>query len=340
MTDGDSFGYQLAFEEGLNLIRADNNMGKTTLLTSILYSLGWEGMLGPTRTPPFKPSATEEIEGAKGSRHRVLGSSASAELEGDLGAVITVERAIKSDSERSELVKTWRGRGLTDQGDVTKQGDYYAREPGAASRAAGYQSFLDSFIGWTMPLVSRFEGDPVPLYAEVVAPFLFVEQTRGWSRIAATVPRYLGIRDPDRRAVEFLLSMDSLTRSRERGDLIAQREEARAGWKAVVQGFSTRAEERGARISSLPENATASCLRTYPCRSNYWTGTSGEVSKPSSAAFGKKPPQRRTRCPAFPRSSRRSEPNSPRQKRKYLRCPGSWRRLPGTSASSPAKWRS
>ncbi|MFT3864080.1 MAG: hypothetical protein QM729_07400 [Solirubrobacterales bacterium] len=263
-TDSERFACRMNFGDGLTLIRAANNMGKTTLLTAILYSLGWEGMLGPSRTPPFKPSATNEIADPKGVRHGVLGSTVNAELEGDLGAAITVERAIKSETQKSELVRTWRGRAMTDPGDTPKAGDYYAREGGAATHEAGYQAFLADFIGWTMPMVSRWQGDPVPLYMEVIAPFLFVEQTRGWSRIAATVPRYLQIRDPERRAVEFLLSLDSLTRSRERDALIGQREEERAGWKAEVGAFSIRAGERGARVSSLPENATPSWPPSVP----------------------------------------------------------------------------
>src|SRR5258707_12147082 len=51
----------LRFSEGLNLVRAENNMGKTTVLMTILYALGWEGMLGPGRTVPFTPAVTSEI---------------------------------------------------------------------------------------------------------------------------------------------------------------------------------------------------------------------------------------------------------------------------------------
>lgn len=263
-TDSERFARRMSFGDGLTVIRAANNMGKTTLLTAILYSLGWEGMLSPSRTPPFKPSTTSEIASMKGPRHRVLGSTVNTEIEGNLGAAIAVERAIKSETQKTELVRTWRGRAMTDPGDTPKAGDYYAREGGAATHEAGYQAFLAEFIGWTLPMVSRWQGDPVPLYMEVIAPFLFVEQTRGWSRIAATVPRYLRIRDPERRAVEFLLSLDSLTRSRERDALLAQREEERAGWKAEVRSFSSRAAERGARVSSLPEDATPSWPPSVP----------------------------------------------------------------------------
>lgn len=263
-TDSERFACRMSFGDGLTLIRAANNMGKTTFLTAILYSLGWEGMLSPSRVPPFKPSATSEIADPKEARHRVLSSMVNAELEGSLGAAIAVERAIKSEIQKTELIRTWRGRAMTDPGDTPKAGDYYARGSGAATHEAGYQAFLADFIGWTMPMVSRWQGDPVPLYMEVIAPFLFVEQTRGWSRIAATVPRYLRIRDPERRAVEFLLSLDSLTRSTERDALIGQREDERAGWKAEVGSFSIRAGERGARVSSLPEDATPSWPPSVP----------------------------------------------------------------------------
>jgi hypothetical protein len=163
------------------------------------------------------------------------------------------------------LVKTWPSQILTDPGDVGAPGtDYYVRVGGAATREAGYQHRLAEFIGWALPQVSRWSGDPVPLYMEIVAPFLFIEQTRGWSRIAAIVPRYLQVRDPERRGTEFLLSLDSLTKAREYDELLSRREEVRAGWRGAAEAFVTRVEEAGARVTNLSPKPSPSWPPSAP----------------------------------------------------------------------------
>ncbi|HKB51662.1 MAG TPA: hypothetical protein VKC63_09545 [Solirubrobacterales bacterium] len=214
----------LRFSEGLNLVRAENNMGKTTVLMTILYALGWEGMLGPGRTVPFTPAVTSEIDDGE-HREAVLESSAITELAGAGGEVMTVQRAIRSEHERRELVHTWNGSVLSEAESAHERRDYYVREKGAARNEAGFHHRLAELIGWDLPEVASWDGSSVLLYTEVIAPLLFVEQTRGWSWIASVMPRYLRLRDPEQRATEFLLSLDSLTRAAERDILVARREE-------------------------------------------------------------------------------------------------------------------
>ncbi|PWQ92602.1 AAA family ATPase, partial [Leucothrix pacifica] len=40
-TDSD-YGFDCRFEDGLNIIRGDNSSGKSTLINSIIYSIGME----------------------------------------------------------------------------------------------------------------------------------------------------------------------------------------------------------------------------------------------------------------------------------------------------------
>ncbi len=256
VSEAKRFQGSFGFGDGLNLLRADNNMGKTTTLMSILYSLGWDGMLGPSRKVPFAGAVTTEIAESDG-RLRVLASSALAELEGEGGQQMTVRRSIKSETEKTELVRTWDGAALSEDGGDLETRDFYVRTKGAAQREAGFQHRLAEFVNWEIPQVSNWEGTTVPLYMETIAPFLFVEQTRGWSWIASVMPRYLRVRDPERRATEFLLSLQSLTKARERDSLLAKRDEMRAAWRSKAEEFVVRASEVGARVETLPREATA-----------------------------------------------------------------------------------
>jgi hypothetical protein len=245
----------LHFSEGLNLIRAENNMGKTTVLMTILYALGWEGMLGPGRTVPFTPAVTSEIYDGD-HREAVLESSAIAELAGAEGQVMSVQRAIRSERAHRELVQTWNGAALSEPEVAHTRHDYYVRERGAAKNEAGFHHRLAELIGWQLPEVASWDGSSVLLYTEVIAPLLFVEQTRGWSWIASVMPRYLRLRDPEQRATEFLLSLDSLTRAAERDTLMARREEARGAWRSTVEAFTNRVSDAGARVENLPIEAS------------------------------------------------------------------------------------
>jgi hypothetical protein len=257
ITEQGRFGYEGFFDDGLSFVRAENNMGKTTTLMAILYALGWEGMLGPGREVPLTPAVTSEIADSSGQRLLVLEASVTVELEGARGAKLTLRRPIVSDSERRELVHSWDGPALTVPSGDYESRDYYIRLPGAAQREAGLHHRLAQFMGWALPEVTTWDSGSVPLYTEILAPFLFVEQTRGWAWIASVMPRYLRVRDPERRAIEFLLSLDSLTRARERDGLLAQRDELRSDWRSTVDAFRGRVNEIGGLLENVPRDPTA-----------------------------------------------------------------------------------
>ena len=251
-TEAERFVSEVHFDDGLNLVRAENNMGKTTLLMAALYALGWEGMLGPAHEVPMTPAVTEEIADGAGRRWPVLESSAAIELQGAGSKSVTLQRPIRSKSEDPKLVHTWHGPVLTRPGTSYEARDSYVRMQGAAQREAGLQFQLARFIGWEMPTVATWDGGEVPLYMELLAPFLFVEQTRGWGWIAAVMPRYLRVRDPERRATEFLLSLESLTRGAERDVVLAERDELRSTWRATIQAFRARVGEVAGLLENVP----------------------------------------------------------------------------------------
>ena len=54
-TDQGKFGTKQDFQDGLNIIRAENYAGKSQVVQSIMYALGMEGMQGPSHSVPLAP---------------------------------------------------------------------------------------------------------------------------------------------------------------------------------------------------------------------------------------------------------------------------------------------
>jgi hypothetical protein len=119
-------------------------------------------------------------------------------------------------------VRTWEGGTLTDPDSGAPEVDRYTRVRGSASHEAGWDTTLERFIGWGLPQVTTYNGEQRKLYLQTVMPMVFREQTRGWTGIFGAVPRHLQIRDPGRRAAEFLLSLDAYERARRREKLRAE----------------------------------------------------------------------------------------------------------------------
>lgn len=63
--EGGYYGAVIPFKEGLNIIYGPNSVGKTSIVTGIVYGLGAEKGLGIFKSiqNPFKPEFYEKIEG-------------------------------------------------------------------------------------------------------------------------------------------------------------------------------------------------------------------------------------------------------------------------------------
>lgn len=258
------FSGRAEFEDGLNFIRAENSMGKTTLLMGALYAMGLEGMLGPGAQAPLKPAVQTEIQDETGAEHPVVESWVMTELANDRGERLTLRRSIAGGAADPRLVNVWEGAAITDPQTARAAHDFFVRIEGAAVREAGLHRRLAQFVGWDLPEVTTWDGKSVPLYMEIIAPMLFVEQTRGWAGIAAVMPRYLRVRDPERRAIEFLAGLSGLTRARERNVIAAEIAELKAEWRAAVGAFTAQLSEIGGRHENLPKDPPADWPLTPP----------------------------------------------------------------------------
>lgn len=252
------FGADLQFQTGLNVLWADNTRGKSTCLQAILYALGLERMLSPRREVPLTYVMTSHLDDPdSGERYPVLQSSVWLEMENNRGEIITVKRSVVSSSDR-RLVSVFQGPLLTAPANNYRQQDYFVLDAGAAQREAGFHHMLAEFIGWQLPRVRRYDGSETTLYLEAIFPLLYVEQKSGWSSIPAAFPNYFQIRDVGRRAVEFILGLETHEVELKRQRLELELASSHAAWAAKRDELVASASMVNARVEGLPSSPTLS----------------------------------------------------------------------------------
>lgn len=248
-------GMDLAFADGLNVLRADNSSGKSTVLQSIIYALGLEGMLSARRDVPLPHSMTDYVE-VDGEALPVITSAVVLEVQNGDGESIAIERSVKNSVVSQQLVQVTLGPALTSPGDYPRR-DYFVRRSGAAQREAGFHRFLAEWIGWQLPAVTRMDGSEGPLYLECLFPYFYVEQKHGWSGVQARIPTYLGIRDVAKRSPEYLLSLEVFQRILARQRLRSAGGIIEAEWQEELGAYARTADAAGAVISGLPGRISA-----------------------------------------------------------------------------------
>jgi hypothetical protein len=285
MTVEGPFGVDLALSPGLVVLRADNTSGKSTCLQGMVYALGLEGMLSPSRAVPLPHVATASLTDESTRRELdVLESFVMLEFENEAGSVASVRRYAKHASLDTGLVTVWDGPALTGRGGVLRETAYFVRRRGAAQHEAGFHHWLAEFVGWDLPEVHQYDGDTCPLYLETIFPLFFVEQKRGWSGINAQTPTYLRIRDVARRNVEFVLKLAGAEVAGEREALRENLASVRHRWANALAAFRSGANEHGIGVRGVPSEPV-SAWPTEPSASLWladgdeWTPLGAEIAR-------------------------------------------------------------
>jgi len=255
-TDG-PYGASLEFKDGLVVVWADNSMGKSTCVRSMLIALGLEAMLTYSRSDlPLPPAVKSRLDSARGEL-AVLESEVFLEIENSNGQRIVTQRTIKGQRDKN-LITVHSGPVLSQPDIVAKTRDYFVNVQGSATRENGFHHFLAGFLGWTLPAVQSFDGSERPLYVQCIFPYLVVEQTRGWSTLQPPIPTHFRIRDAHKRAVEFLLNLDAHRIALKRQELLAEKIRIETEWKTKVTHASDIAEMGAGTIQSLPRQPITS----------------------------------------------------------------------------------
>ena len=199
-TDGEKYGAEIPFKKGLNIIYGPNSVGKTSIITGIIYGLGAEKGLGIFKSiqNPFKPEFYKAIDGkAVKTSYLLLEISNGDE-------VITIFRYIKGTDINIAAIK----KCSTDNFFKSDEGEKLIISGEGVFSENGFQNFLFKFIGLTQVELPTYDQKLSKLYFENILPLLFVEQRAGWSQIQSRQVTRYNIKDVKKVAFEYLFGLD------------------------------------------------------------------------------------------------------------------------------------
>lgn len=257
-TDKGLFGVDIPFPDGLFVLRAENSMGKSTCLKSIVVALGMEAILTASRDDlPLPPVLKDEVHTENGHA-KVIESEIFVEIGNHANDRIVVQRMIKGQRD-SGLVEVTHGPALSSPGKYPSE-QFFVGRPGDTTRDLGFLRFLINFLGWKVPTVRTFQGDERPLYPQCIVPYFFIEQSRGWSTLEPPLPTRFGIKEMSKRAVEYLLDLDAIKIAEKRLEIEEAEQSVEREWNAVVGGIKAIAKGIGGMVQKVP----ASPVATWP----------------------------------------------------------------------------
>lgn len=253
-TTGGPFEANVPFKDGLVVVRAKNTRGKSTCFKSILTALGLEAILTTSQSElPLTPAVMHEIKW-NDDTFEVTESDIYLEIENSSGKRSTIHRTIKGERDW-HLVSIYDGPALSEPGEYTAA-DYYVSRPGGATHEAGFHRELAKFLEWDLPNVATYEDRECPLYLQMIFPFVFVEQKRGWATLAPPIPTQWRIREPHRRVVEFILELDAYRVAIRRQHLRAERSRIQSEWNGLRERANSIAEAIHGEVRALPASPT------------------------------------------------------------------------------------
>lgn len=255
-TNRGPYGTTALFDNGLNVIRAENTSGKSAIMNGMLYALGLEILVGKRGIEATKPVLCKTGD-YEGKEFNVIESFVELEVVNASGNLITIRRYVAGEKD-SRLIEVVFGPVVTGQKEVQYRVEsFFVNMPGAAQREKGFHYFLADFLKLELPYVKRFKGEDVPLYVECVAPLMFIEQIRGWSGIQATLSQSFGIRNVGKLAVEYLMNLDVIENEKRRIQISEEANQIRENWQVVHELMLNFASQIGGRLMNVPATPVA-----------------------------------------------------------------------------------
>ncbi|MCB9197577.1 MAG: hypothetical protein H6600_03905 [Flavobacteriales bacterium] len=196
-----SFGADVKFEKGLNIVYGPNSLGKTSIVTGIIYALGGEKGLGifKSKQNPFKPEFYDIIE-----KEKITNSVVVLEISNGEETVCLIRSIIK----KTDVVGL-KKCAISEFDSITKI-DYLKAIGDGTMNEGGLQYFLFNFLSIPIIEVPTYDGNTSKIYLENILPLFFVEQRAGWSQIQARQVTRYGIRDIKKVAFEYILGLDKI----------------------------------------------------------------------------------------------------------------------------------
>ncbi|EHH2490393.1 hypothetical protein J7X65_001032 [Vibrio parahaemolyticus] len=256
LSEGQWFGFEYKFLPGLNIIRGDNSSGKSTLVNSLIYSIGMEELIG-SKGPSSLPYALRTHFEIEDRKYINVESYTLVELENSKGEIKTFKRYIQSKDKDSKLVQIIHGDYLTqNESGSFNSSPVYLHDPNSATNDEfGFFAAFEKFLGLELPNISDNKGYSRKLYLQYIFAALLIEQKRGWTNYIANTP-YFGVSNVVQKTVSYLLNLDTFDKERRLNELYSQRNRITSQWLESVSNIklianNARLSVRG--LSAKPE---------------------------------------------------------------------------------------
>lgn len=264
-TPDSDYGFHCEFGDGLNIIRGDNSSGKSTLVNSIIYSIGMEELIGGQGTKSLPYSLKDHLISPSGKKLSILSSFVYLEVSNSKGKSIVLKRSIKSDIKNPKLVEIIQGPYLSEpEGSYQVQPTYIHDKGSAQNVDTGFFRYMEGFLGVRLPSVSSSTGGETKLYLQCIFSALIVEQKRGWTDYLANIP-YFAIRESKLKVIQYILNLDVFDNDLKRDQLLLEISDISKKWseECTLLKLVSESEEMIVRgIPSKPDTSFEKPLTT------------------------------------------------------------------------------
>ena len=257
-TNTGTFGRTIIFNKGLNIIRANNTSGKSSLFGAIIYGLGFEELLGSRNEKAlqstFKSVVKELVNGNRDEfiESTILQSEIYLEVSNH-NETITTKRYVVNNTIKPQAIEVFKGKQITAPLNNYERTVMYLHDSGSATNEEiGFHRYFEDFIGVILPDIINQEGRKAKLYLPLISSAHFIEQKSGWSDFYANIP-YYGIREAQSKVFEFILNFgvfEVAAKKQVVSNLFKSIEEK---WKSNLETIKSIAKRGGAEIVGIPE---------------------------------------------------------------------------------------
>jgi len=270
-TDSD-YGFSCQFTDGLNIIRGDNSSGKSTLINSIIYSIGMEELIGGQGTKSLPYTLKDHVVSPSGEKASILNSFAYLELSNAKGKSIVLKRSIKSDTKNPKLIEIIKGQYLSEPNESYEVQPTYIHDKGSAQNIdTGFFRYMEEFLGIQLPNVSSSTGGEAKLYLQCIFSALIIEQKRGWTDYLANIP-YFAIRESKLKVIQYILNLDVFDNDRERDHLLSEIADISRRWSEEYSLLKLVSESEELIVRGIPSKPDTSFDKQLTIVSKHYKG--------------------------------------------------------------------
>lgn len=248
-TDEGLFGFDRTFHEKVQLIWSQGNtVGKSSILSAIFYGLGMEEIIGGKGQLVLSPVFKKQLN-IDNKDLNVLESKVFLEISNGIETNTILRSALHS-TRSDSLATVYNSNYDSLTNPATKAIDYYIHGPNSASNQYGFFSYLEKFLGITLPMVPNRSSSESKLYLQLIFSGMLIEQKRGWADFFSAMPHF-GIVDAKKRVIEYILNMDSLENEKKKKNILDEERILKSDWKSSYREITNELNHYNIQLKGI-----------------------------------------------------------------------------------------